>query len=135
MPRANRTSRIRAEGWLGTSPQFLPSWSVTMSTGVRLTLYDEKGRVAASLQLNDDPRLTFVMRPVARWRRWERREFSTWCSSSSGGGTSAEPPQHGVWQCPSLGDGARRPDRHRQAGASGAPSFMLEIPSHGYYRL
>lgn len=28
------------------------------STGVHLTLYDEKGRVAASLQLNDDPRLT-----------------------------------------------------------------------------
>jgi hypothetical protein len=28
------------------------------SAGVRLTLYDGSGRVAASLQLNDDPRLT-----------------------------------------------------------------------------
>jgi len=28
------------------------------SAGVRLTLYDENGRVAASLQLNDDPRVT-----------------------------------------------------------------------------
>jgi len=28
------------------------------TTGIRLTLYDERGRVAASLQLNDDPRLT-----------------------------------------------------------------------------
>jgi hypothetical protein len=30
----------------------------TDTTGVNLTVYDKRGRVAASLQLNDEPRLT-----------------------------------------------------------------------------